>query len=531
MTELLGAAVQRNRVERALRESERKFAAAFRDHPDAMVITDLETDEIIECNEQWLREADRATREEVIGRRLWDFEFRFPPEWRESIRQALLKSGRMPAIEVPVVGSLGEHRTFLIAATQIEIGGKPCALSNVHDLTERKQLEHQLLHAQKMEAVGRLAGGIVHDFNNMLTVISGYSESLMADLQGEAFQDAAEIHQAARRSAELTRQLLAFSRRQVLQAEVLDASALVAGLESMLRPLIGESVELRFELDPGVCTVKTDRGQLEQAVVNLVVNARDAMPDGGVLTVQTRAVEISARRGESALAVSGLEPGSYVVVTVADDGRGIDPVLAEHVMEPFYTTKPEGEGTGLGLPMLHGLARQCGGGLVLESEPERGTRAHIYLPACADEADEPGLPPAAWAPQSEPKAGRILLVEDEETVRRLTSRTLRAAGYAVVEVDNGEEALQRVLHLGDDVDLVLSDVVMPKMSGAELVRRLRDLRPGLPVVLMSGYPAAPEGRPIPEDVVLLAKPFEPATLCEVVDRALLDKQSGADGTD
>lgn len=531
MTELLGAAVQRNRVERALRESEKKFAAAFRDHPDAMVITDLATDEIIECNEQWLREADRARREEVIGRRLWDFEFRFPPEWRERIRQALLHSGKMPAIEVPVVGSLGEHRTFLISATRIEIDGRPCALSNVHDLTERKQLEHQLLHAQKMEAVGRLAGGIAHDFNNMLTVISGYSESLMADLEGEALQDAEEIHRAARRSADLTRQLLAFSRRQVLQTEVLDASALVAGLESMLRPLIGESVDLRFDLDSGACPVKSDRGQLEQAVVNLVVNARDAMPDGGRLTVQTRAVEISAGQGESPVALSDLEPGSYVVVTVADDGRGIDPDVVEHVMEPFYTTKPEGEGTGLGLPMVHGLARQCGGGLVLESEPERGTRAHIYLPVCAGEAEESLGTHAARARRGDARTGRILLVEDEETVRRLTSRTLRAAGYGVVEVDNGEAALQQVLDLGDEVDLVLSDVVMPKMSGIELVRRLRVARPGLPIVLMSGYPASSEGRPIPEDVVLLAKPFEPAALCEVVEHALLDKPSGSGGTD
>jgi PAS domain S-box-containing protein len=525
MTELFSSTIQRNRIERALRDSESKFAAAFRDHPDAMVITDLATDEIIECNEQWLREAARPTREDVIGRRLWDFEFKLPVEWRESIRRALLESGELPAIEVPVVGSLGEHRTFLISATRIGIGGRTCALSNIHDLTARKQLEHQLLHAQKMEAVGRLAGGIAHDFNNMLTVISGYSASLMADLEGELFDDAAEIHQAARRSADLTRQLLAFSRRQVLQTEILDSNALVSGLESMLRPLIGESVELRFDLLSDAATVKSDRGQLEQAVVNLVVNARDAMPDGGVLTVQTSRVEITTRPEAAPVE---LVPGEYVVITVSDEGRGIDPELAEHVMEPFYTTKPAGEGTGLGLPMVHGLARQCGGGLVLDSEPGRGTRAHIYLPACADEDAVSG--PAAHAPRAPrgaPKGSRILLVEDEETVRRLASRTLRAAGYTVVEVDNGEDALQRVLHLGDDIDLVLSDVVMPKLSGIELVRRLRIVRPGLPVVLMSGYPAAAEGRPIPEDVVLLPKPFEPSALCDVVDRVLLEKESSA----
>lgn len=300
-----------------------------------MVITDLATDEIVECNEQWLREADRPIREEVIGRRLWEFEFKLPTEWRESIRQALIESGRMPAVEVPVIGS------------RWATGGR-----------NRARLQQ---HADRH---------------------LGYNASLMADLDGELLKDASEIHQAARRSAELTRRLLAFSRRQVLQTEALDSNALVCGLESMLRPLIGESVELRFDLETGVPAVKSDRGQLEQAVVNLVVNARDAMPDGGVLTVQTRGFELSAKAGSR---FADLEPGAYVAITVSDEGLGIEPELAEHDMEPFYTTRPAGEGTGLGLPMVHGLARQCGGGLVLESEPGRGTRAHILLPACANE--------------------------------------------------------------------------------------------------------------------------------------------------
>ncbi len=522
MTELLAAAVQRHRTEQALRESETKFAIAFRDHPDAMVISDLETDEIVECNDGWLKHMERSTREEVIGKRIWEFEFQFPEEHREAIRQSLHEHGRTSAIEVPVVGSEGELRTLLISSTRIDIGRRHCVLSNVHDLTERKHLEQQLLHAQKMEAVGRLAGGVAHDYNNMLTVISGYSASLVEELDGEQREDAREIHQAARRSADLTRQLLAFSRRQVLQTEVLDPNGLISGLETMLRPLIGESVQLRIELDPAPGLVSTDRGQLEQAIVNLVVNARDAMREGGIVTVQT-AKTLHAGNGASGLPPE-LSAGAYVVISVSDEGDGMDPEVAEHVMEPFFTTKPEGQGTGLGLPMVHGLAQQCGGTLVLESETGRGTRASIYLPGAdakstgAVEAREPRMTTRSAATY------RVLLAEDEGTVRRLAARTLRAAGYDVVEVENGEQAWRRALAEGDAIDVVLSDVVMPELSGTELALRLRGERPDLPIVLMSGYLDAEAGQPIPDDVVLLLKPFEPASLCETVSRAIKDKE-------
>jgi PAS domain S-box-containing protein len=380
MAELLASAVVRHRSEERLRESEERFALAFRDHPDAMIIMDLETDEILECNEKWLREADRETREEVLGRRPWDFEFEVSVEQRDAIRHRLRTEGRLPAVEIPVNGRGGVQRTYLISAVRIDLGGRPCALANIHDLTTRKQLEAQLLHAQKMEAVGRLAGGVAHDYNNMLTVISGYSASLIANLEGDLRKDAEEIHEAARRSAAITRQLLAFSRRQMLQTEVLDPNRLLASLESMLRPLIGESIDLHLELEDRVGHVRSDRGQLEQAVVNLVVNARDAMRSGGTVRVETRRVAFS-RQSPPEVRPGDIGPGTYVVISVADEGEGMNPELVEHVMEPFYTTKPEGQGTGLGLPMVHGIARQCGGTLCLESEPGRGTRASIYLPA------------------------------------------------------------------------------------------------------------------------------------------------------
>ncbi len=523
LTELLASAVLRHRTEQALRESEHRFSSAFRHHPDAMVIMDLETDAIVECNEQWLREMAASTREEVIGRTPWEFQFDFPAEHREALRNVIRDGGSVPAVEVPVRGRGGEMRTYLISATRIDVDGRPCTLANVHDLTARKELEQQLLHAQKMEAVGRLAGGIAHDFNNMLTVISGYSSSLTDHLDGELRHDAEEIHRAARRSANLTRQLLAFSRRQVLQTEVIDANDVITGLESMLRPLIGESIELSISLSSECAWVRTDRGQLEQAIVNLVVNARDAMPDGGTVRVKTRRVVHDASTSGGARPVA-LDPGPYVVLSVSDEGEGIDPDLVEHVMEPFYTTKPEGEGTGLGLPMVHGLARQCGGTLVLDSEPGQGTRAEIHLPmADAAEAGQraPTVAPARAGAQA---VRRILLVEDEPTLRRLAVRTLRSARFEVVEAENGEDALERARDLGAGLDLVVSDVVMPRMSGIELMRRLRELRPDLPVVLMSGYPAADgEGVEIPSDVAFLQKPFEPAVMLAAINSALEGK--------
>jgi PAS domain S-box-containing protein len=523
MTELLAAAVLRHRTEKALRESEAKFAAAFRDHPDAMVITDIETDEILECNEQWLQEIGGRTRDQVLGRRPFDFDLEFPEQGREALRRALLTTGRMPSLEVPISGGFRGPRTYLLSATRIDIAGRPCALASLHDLTDRKQLEHQLLHAQKMEAVGRLAGGIAHDYNNMLTVITGYSSSLMESLDGELLDDAEEIHRAARRSADLTRQLLAFSRRQILQTEVLEPNGLVQGLEAMLRPLIGESIELRLELAASPHSVRCDRGQLEQAIVNLVVNARDAMPRGGTLSLLTRNVRFGRIDGDGPRPPD-LDPGEYVVITVADDGYGMDAEVAAHVMEPFYTTKPEGQGTGLGLPMVHGLATQCGGTLVLESQPGRGTRANVYLPAVFGPVDPAGAHPILETSPSETKSYLVLLVEDEATVRRLAARSLRSAGYEVEEAENGEVALARATELGDALDVVVSDVVMPRLSGIELVRRLREQRGDLPVVLMSGYPDAAGSSPVPDDVLFLPKPFEPGRLRASVEKALRGKR-------
>jgi CheY-like chemotaxis protein len=372
-----------------------------------------------------------------------------------------------------------------------------------------------------MEAVGRLAGGIAHDFNNMLTVIAGYSESLSERLEGEERDDAIEIREAARRSAHLTKQLLAFSRRQVLRSEVFDLKGALQKLKALLRPLIGESIDLRLELAEGPEPVHVDRGQLEQVIVNLVVNARDAMPNGGELVLSSSTVDVAPGHSRAAIP-SELEPGTYVRLCVADNGEGMSADVAAHVMEPFFTTKPEGQGTGLGLSIVHGFAKQCGGAVALESEPDRGTRVSLFLPMA--EADvERESPSRSHEPVARGASGKLtaLLVEDERLLRRLTARTLTRAGFDVVTAEDGPQGLARAQELGERLDLLVSDVVMPKFSGIELCQRIREARPHLPVILMSGYPEPASGeRALPDDVVFVQKPFDEQTLCAAAAAAL-----------
>jgi signal transduction histidine kinase/ActR/RegA family two-component response regulator len=445
------------------------------------------------------------------------------------MREVLREVGRTPPIETQVIGSHGEVLTYLLSTTRIELRGRPCVLSIAHDLTERRRLEEQLMHSQKMEAVGRLAGGIAHDFNNMLTVISGYSESLSERLEGEDRDDAIEIQEAARRSAQLTKQLLAFSRRQVLRSEVFDLNEVLLKMKALLRPLIGESIELRLDLGEGSEPVRADRGQLEQAIVNLAVNARDAMPRGGKLVLSSSTVNVAPGRAQPAIPTD-LEPGTYARLCVTDDGDGMPADVAAHVMEPFFTTKPEGQGTGLGLSIVHGFARQCGGAVSLESEPGRGTCVSLFLPVA-----EGDLERASPRDSSEPLAREVadvrtaLLVEDEPLLRRLTARTLERAGFEVVTAEDGQEGLDRARELGDRLDLLVSDVVMPRISGIELCRRLREARPRLPVILMSGYPEPASGeRRLPDDVEFVQKPFDEQTLSKAAAAALEADQDVSD---
>jgi PAS domain S-box-containing protein len=383
---------------------------------------------------------------------------------------------------------------------------------------ERSRLEEQLQQSAKMEAVGRLAGGIAHDFNNLLTAIQGYSELALGRLETDDPQrrDIEEIRRAAERAASLTRQLLAFGRRQMLQPKVIDLNAVVADMESMLRRLIGEDVELSTDLEPNLGSVRADPGQIEQVLMNLAVNARDAMPGGGCLTISTRNGEVAVGTTRERVVI---KPGPYVVLSVADTGHGMSTEVRERIFEPFFTTKEAGRGTGLGLATVYGIVKQSGGYIWVDSAPGAGSAFHIYLPLDGAECDEAEKPHERH--EAPAGAETILLVEDEESVRSMIRRVLEEHGYTVLAAGNGEEALELAHEHADEIDLVFTDVVMPGMNGGELVSRLRALRPDIEVVYMSGYAEASVRQGVLETgATYLQKPFTPSALTEVVRRVL-----------
>ncbi len=382
-----------------------------------------------------------------------------------------------------------------------------------------QQAEAQLRQSQKMEAVGRLAGGVAHDFNNLLTVIRGYSELLLARLPADEpiRKDMIEIKKAADRASGLTRQLLAFSRRQFIAPKVIDLNALIANMDGMLRRLLGEDiVELCTALNPHTGSIRADAGQIEQVIMNLAVNARDAMPKGGRLTIETRNVTIGNPTRQTP---AGVRPGAYVLLAVRDTGHGMDEETQSHLFEPFFTTKEKGKGTGLGLSTVYGIVKQNGGSILVESQKDQGATFKIYLPLVDQGA------PGAVVPDVEPVHGRetILLVEDEPSVRGLVHETLRLHGYTVLEARHGIEALMTGAKHQGPIHLLLTDVVMPQMSGPEVAEKIQIVRPGIKVLYMSGYPDHPvfEQGGISRDASFLPKPFTPNVLAKKV-REVLD---------
>jgi len=390
---------------------------------------------------------------------------------------------------------------------------------------EQKQLEERLRQAHKMEAVGRLAGGVAHDFNNLLTVIRGHSDLLMdrAQPQDPLRHHAEQIQKAANRAVSMTRQLLAFSRMQVLQPRVLALNAVIADMAKMLPRLIGEHIEYVFHPAPELAKVKVDPGQIEQVLLNLVVNARDAMPGGGTLTVRTQNVNISEAEAKKR---PPMAPGCYVLLSVSDTGHGISAENKAHIFEPFFTTQEVGKGTGLGLATVYGVVKQSGGFIWVESALGKGATFEIYLPQATETVgDTDGQDKAAALPRG---SGTILVVEDEPDVRELAREFLKLSGYTVLEAQNGVEALDLVARHTGPLHLVVSDMVMPRMGGAELAERLRAVRPGIKIVLMSGYTDYSNGAPSQavNQAAMLPKPFSQSSLVEAVRQALEGKQAG-----
>jgi PAS domain S-box-containing protein len=396
--------------------------------------------------------------------------------------------------------------------------------ATVVDITARKTAENQLLQAQKLESIGRLAGGIAHDFNNVLFAIKGYAELLAEDLAPErrdrldpeeALRSVKAIGDAATRAASLTAQLLAFSRRQVVRPEVLELNAAIESVEPMLRRLIGAHVRLIVRPGPGTGRLRVDHGQIDQILVNLVINARDAMPEGGTITIESGNIELDDTYALQHLDVT---PGPHVFLSVTDTGLGMDTKTREHIFEPFFTTKEHGQGTGLGLATIYGIVQQAGGHIWLYSEPGMGSSFKLYFPrvdapALARDTPSPGRAPVG--------AGRIMVVEDEASVRDMTSMVLRRAGYEVTPVSDGAEALERLIGLAQPIDILVTDVVMPGMSGIDLAERVLDRFPAAGVVLLSGYTAETLDldRVVTRGAIFLSKPVNSNDLLDAVRRS------------
>lgn len=405
---------------------------------------------------------------------------------------------------IPYVGESGEVTGVVVS---------------VRDITDRRRLEEQLLHSQKMEAVGRLAGGVAHDFNNLLTAIMSRVELAREQLGHDECSRLGidDIAAASERAADLTRQLLAFARRQVIEPRVLDVSERIAETERLLRRLVGEHIALEADLPSDSWRVKIDPGQLEQIVLNLAVNARDAMPEGGSLRIATEQLTV----GTLDVPPGGeMAPGDYVHLMVSDTGHGMDDDVLVHAFEPFFTTKGPGEGTGLGLATCHGIVRQNGGHVWIDSEPGRGTVVHVCLPRADEVAAPRRAPPVS---RLAPGAETVLVVEDEEMVREVAIAALQSCGYRVLSAGTGPEALALAEAHDGEIALLLTDVVLPGMNGAEVARRLRDARPGTRVLFASGYPDSSfaDDGVVGQDVNFLQKPYRVTTLSQKV-REVLD---------
>jgi len=388
------------------------------------------------------------------------------------------------------------------------------AIAFITDVTQRKRLEEQLVHSQKMEAVGRLAGGVAHDFNNMLTVISGYTRMILDELspQDPLREYAGEIAQASERAGAVTQQLLAFSRRQLIQPRIIDINAAIVQTEKMLRRLLGEDIQLTLELQENSPHIKADPNQIEQAVVNLALNARDAMPRGGRIFIQTSEIHLDENYARTH---PGVKPGDYVMLAITDTGQGMSAEIRQRIFEPFFTTKDRGKGTGLGLAIVYGMVKQCGGDIWVYSEPGKGSTFRLYFPK-AGEQPRVSSPREPKAPRAE-KSHTVLVVEDEKPVRELTVRMLQQLGYSVLSAASGKEALAISNSFGGSIGLLVTDVVMPEMSGRQVADALLRARPEMKVLYVSGYTEhAVIHHGVESGVEFLAKPFSREALAKKI---------------
>ena len=498
------------------KDAEEIFHKAFNANPEPITIATIPEGRYVDVNESFLR-VTGYSREEVIVRTSRELKFWERAEERLKFIEMLEKQGSVRELEVAFRTKSGEIRVALDAAEVIEVAGQQCAIAIFRDITKQKTLEKQLRQTQKMEAVGQLSGGIAHDFNNLLGVIIGYSEILEHRLPpGDPLhKECQQIKKAGQSAASLTRQLLAFSRQQVLEPKVLDLNAIVLNVEKMLRRLIGEHIDLRTKLDPALGSVKADQSQIEQVIINLAVNARDAMAEGGKLMIETANADLDedyARLHPPQL------PGAYVLLAVADTGVGMDPETQARIFEPFFTTKEMGKGTGLGLSTVYGVVRQSGGHIWVYSEVGQGTTFKIYLPRAGQAVRS--QQPLPGSMESLRGSETILLVEDEEALRGLTRNLLENGGYTVLEAETPAIATEVARHHSGSIHVLLTDMVMPGMNGRLLAANLGAIRPEMRVVYMSGYTGFTHAGLADSDISLLAKPFNRDALLRKVREAI-----------
>ena len=477
----------REAAERSARkQAEEQYRLLFDGNPHPMWVFDPETLAFLAVNDATIRQYGYS-RSELLAMTIKDIR---PPEEVPALMEEL----RTPAWPKSDWLRVWKHRrkdgsiiSVETGANEISFQGRRAVLVLAHDVTEKKKLEAQLLQSQKMEAIGQLAGGVAHDFNNLLGVITGYTDLLFKDLgaQHPGTRRAEQIRKAADRAAGLTRQLLAFSRKQVLEPKVLDLNAVVLDVEKMLQRLIGEDIQLVTILSEALGRVKADPGQIEQVIVNLSVNARDAMPGGGKLIIETANVELDEYYAATRTEVV---PGPYALLAVSDTGHGMDAETIAHIFEPFYTTKEEGKGTGLGLSTVFGIVKQTCGHIGVYSELGKGTTFRVYLPRVDVAEDGERITSLAPPPEARrPRGETVLLVEDADVLRMMIREMLESVGYKVLVGGSPEEALTVGEAHSGPIHLVLTDVVMPQMSGPQLAERLKAKWPGVKVLYMSGY--------------------------------------------
>jgi two-component system cell cycle sensor histidine kinase/response regulator CckA len=509
---------QSKRSEEKLRKSEERFSKAFRSSPLAITISTETDGRYLDVNEAFLQVLGYK-RDDVIGRTATELSFWAQSSQRIEMLRQLREKGRVTGFRMQYTTCKGEIREADISAELIDLDGRSCMLAITHDITETQRLEAQFRQAQKMEAVGRLAGGVAHDFNNMLSVIIGYCDLSLGRvaLESPVKPYLEQINKASKRAVTLTRQLLAFSRQQVIFPKILDLNEVVNNVITMLQRLVGEDVAMSFRPAVPIDSINADRGQIEQILMNLVVNARDAMPGRGEIIIETGHAELDE---DYVARHPGSHAGQHVVLAVSDTGCGMDEKVRSQIFEPFFTTKGIGQGTGLGLSTVYGIVKQGGGTIFVYSEPGKGTTFKIYFPVVAEKAE--ALPPSHDEGKLPRGSETILLVEDDEPLRELTVSMLQEAGYRVIEAKSAEAALNILQSSEPGIDLLLTDVIMPGKSGVELLGLATVIRPNIRSLFVSGYTGdlvALRGGMVKE-AAFLEKPFTRSSLLKKVRSAL-----------